>query len=230
MAVDRKFWEDYAPYYTKLALSPVYKQFVADTLKVISIRKGERILDLGSGPGHFAQSLSREGGRVSAVDYSQTMIEEAKKNPSQGLHDDGCVEFIYSDVYPYLKSAANDSFDLVLASLLVSYLEKPDFAIAEMFRVLRPGGRLIMSNPVPNPPFSAVFWKSGWTAFRYLFYAVQLLRYARKIKRFEQEGVFHFFTAQETQDLLIRAGFERNSISMTTSLANTVYLTSATKA
>lgn len=233
MALDRakRFWEDYAPYYTKLCLSPVHKQFTADTLKAISIQKGERILDLGCGPGHFTKLLSKEGGRVCAVDYSDAMMRKAREVLSQRHMQDkeDEVKLIRSDVQKYLKTVPNDSFDVVLTSLLVSYLEKPESAIVEIFRVLRPGGRFIMSNPMPNPPFSRVFWKSGWTALRYIFYAIQLLRYAEEIKQIERAGLFHFFTIQETRELLVRAGFEQQSITTTLSLANTVYLTFAQK-
>jgi ubiquinone/menaquinone biosynthesis C-methylase UbiE len=229
VAVDRQFWENYAPYYSKLALSPVYKQFLAHTVALIAARNGERILDLGSGPAQFARLLSDQGAQVTAVDYSEEMMRAGRRAANRRGNPRFPIEFVHADVCQYLKTAASNSFDAVLASLLVSYLDNPAAVVGEIFRVLRPGGRLIMSNPVPNPDFSVIFWKSGWTALRYLFFALQLLRYAAKIKRFEGQGVFHFFSLQETMDLLANAGFPRRSIAVTRSLADTVYVSIATK-
>jgi SAM-dependent methyltransferase len=64
----------------------------------------------------------------------------------------------------YLRLTTSDSFELVLASLLLSYLETAEVRkrfLGQVFRVLRPGGCFIMSNLMPNPKFQRVLWKSG---------------------------------------------------------------------
>ena len=230
----KKFWNKYAFYYTKLNLSPVHKRFVEDTCRAVAAREGEEVLDLGCGPGIIAKALSKSGARVTAVDYSETMLQYAKDNVTDTPLDSGrSPRFVHADAHEYLKSTPDDSFDVVLASLFLSYIEAADkrqSVLAEAFRVLRPGGRFIMSNPKPHPGFSRVFWKSGWTALRHIIYAIQLLRYAFRFNRFDRQGKFHFFSKRETVELLTGAGLALDpDTDIGTSLAETVYLIAARK-
>lgn len=228
----QQFWDEYALYYTKLNLSPVHQRFVADTCRAVAAREGEEILDLGCGPGIIAKALAKCGARVMAVDYSKTMLRFATEDvidASRGF--DGSLRFVHADAQEFLKSTADNSFDVVVASLLVSYIGTAlsrQSVLAEVFRVLRPGGRLIMNNPKPHAEFSRVFWKSGWTAIRHIVYAVQLLRYAFRFKRFDRQDKFHFLSKKETVELLTGSGFEfEPSNAISASLADTVFLSVA---
>ena len=141
------------------------------------------------------------------------------------------IYLIPSEVNKFLSQAIEQDHraDVVVASLLLSYVDDWDRAAKNIYKVLRPGGRLVMTNPVPGARFGRVFLRSGWNALRYLWFALRILSYARQIKRTEAEGRFHFFSETETRELLVGAGFPKDQIEITTSFAGTVYLTCAVK-
>lgn len=105
--------------------------------------KGERLdcLDIGCGPGFFSILLARDGHRVTAVDYSEGMLESAQANFSEtGVS----VKILRGDaqVLPF----ADASFDYIVSRNLVWELEHPEKAYAEWLRLLKPGGRLFIAD------------------------------------------------------------------------------------
>lgn len=229
----RPFWEAYAPYYRRICHSPVYQEFIADTITRTEIRQGDLCLDLGCGPGYFASAMHQAGGRVRAVDYSDAMLNAAEEhfqeyrrsNPSASRE----LSLHHEDVHEFLRFTPSVSVDVVLASLCLAYTSDPEGLVREIYRVLRPSGRFVMGNPVPDPRFDRILWRSSWSALRYLPYAIQLLRYSYKIRNLERRGEFHFFSDSETLDLLSSAGFQKSDIDISRSFADTVLLTRAVK-
>jgi ubiquinone/menaquinone biosynthesis C-methylase UbiE len=96
---------------------------------------GQRALDVGAGTGHFALHLAAKGSAVVAVDLSLSMLEvaHAKQAPIHLIRGDAAT-------LP-LQSAR---FDLVLSVTALEFIGQPQSAIAEMWRALRPGGRLVV--------------------------------------------------------------------------------------
>lgn len=104
---------------------------------------GRRILDVGCGSGPLSAALRERGALVSGFDLSAAMIELARAR----LGDD--ADLIVHDLaepLPYPDAA----FDDVVASLVLHYLQDWTAPLAELRRVLKPGGRLILS---VNHPF-----------------------------------------------------------------------------
>ncbi|MEU2243806.1 class I SAM-dependent methyltransferase [Streptomyces sp. NPDC018338] len=99
---------------------------------------GRRILDAGCGSGALFAALRDRGAVVSGFDASAGMLELARRRLGDGA--DLQVADLGSPL-PY----ADDTFDDVTASLVLHYLEDWGPALAELRRVLRPGGRLIAS-------------------------------------------------------------------------------------
>ncbi|MFE6065387.1 class I SAM-dependent methyltransferase [Streptomyces sp. NPDC056525] len=99
---------------------------------------GRRILDAGCGSGALFAALRERGAVVSGFDTSAGMLELARRRLGDGA--DLQVADLGSPL-PY----ADDTFDDVTASLVLHYLEDWGPALAELRRVLRPGGRLIAS-------------------------------------------------------------------------------------
>jgi ubiquinone/menaquinone biosynthesis C-methylase UbiE len=97
------------------------------------------VLDVGTGPGFFAILLAQEGHRVSAIDCTQSMIDEARKNAeSEGVN----VCFNVSDAQD-LKFP-DESFDIIISRNVTWTLIDAERAYTEWKRVLRPGGRVII--------------------------------------------------------------------------------------
>jgi len=113
--------------------------------------RGRRILDAGCGSGPLAQNLRDGGAVVSGFDGSPAMIELARDR----LGDD--VPLRVADIAAPLPYD-DDSFDDVIASLVLHYLEDWSGPLAEIRRVLRPGGRLLVS---VNHPLVRVFTHPG---------------------------------------------------------------------
>ncbi|MGP3971511.1 class I SAM-dependent methyltransferase [Streptomyces sp. 6N223] len=99
---------------------------------------GRRILDAGCGSGPLFAALRDRGALVTGLDSSAGMVELARRR--LGADADLHVADL-SDPLPFTDGA----FDDVLASLVLHYLEDWRPTLAEMRRVLRPGGRLIAS-------------------------------------------------------------------------------------
>jgi ubiquinone/menaquinone biosynthesis C-methylase UbiE len=111
--------------------------------------RGLDVLDAGCGSGPLTQALRTGGATVSGFDLSPAMVELARER--LGPDADLRVADLGAPL-PY----PDDRFDLVVASLALHYVEDWASALAELRRVLRPGGRLIVS--VIHPTVYAVVY------------------------------------------------------------------------
>jgi malonyl-CoA O-methyltransferase len=100
---------------------------------------GLAVLDLGCGTGRHSLWLAARGASVTAVDFSAGMLEEARKKPGGGS-----VRFLVHDLHEPLPLAAA-SFDRVVSGLVLEHLRALDGLFAEARRLLRPGGRAVVS-------------------------------------------------------------------------------------
>jgi ubiquinone/menaquinone biosynthesis C-methylase UbiE len=104
---------------------------------------GRRVLDVGCGSGLLAAALRERGALVSGFDASRSMVELARER--LGMDSDLRVADLGAAL-PY----DDDSFDDVVASLVIHYLGNWGAPLTELRRILRPGGRLILSVPHPS--------------------------------------------------------------------------------
>jgi SAM-dependent methyltransferase len=100
------------------------------------------VLDAGCAAGEQAASLTRSGARVVALDASEAMVALARERLGTGV----CV--VQHDLAVALPFA-DASFDLVLSSLTLHYLEDWSVPLRQFARVLRPRGRLLFSTHHP---------------------------------------------------------------------------------
>lgn len=100
---------------------------------------GLEVLDLGCGTGRHSLWLASAGATVTGVDFSEGMLEEARAKPGAEA-----VRFLAHDLQQPLPFAAG-SFDLVVSGLVLEHLAALDAFFAEARRVLRPGGRAVVS-------------------------------------------------------------------------------------
>ena len=118
-------------------------------IEKLNIHEGLDILDLGSGDGTTAIPAARLGANVVAVDIARNLVVAGNKRAKEeGL--DNC--FFQEGDATNLKELENESFDLVVTIFGAMFAPKPFDVAAEMVRVTRPGGLIVMGNWIPGDP------------------------------------------------------------------------------
>jgi SAM-dependent methyltransferase len=118
-------------------------------IKRIGVTKGLKVLDLGCGDGTTALPAARLGADVLGVDIARNLVEAGTQRArAEGL--DNC-KFQEGDACN-LRELPDRTFDLTLSIFGAMFAPKPFDVAKEMVRVTRPGGRIVMSNWIPNDP------------------------------------------------------------------------------
>ena len=138
--------ENYQRYFVPAIATPVSTTL----LDVAALRPGERVLDVACGTGVIARlAAERVGpsGIVTGVDVSSDMITVA------GASSPEHIEWHVSDASSL--PLPDESYDVVLCQMGLMFMEDRPGAVAEMRRVLAPGGRVVINTPGPiQPPFA----------------------------------------------------------------------------
>lgn len=114
-----------------------WKNFFAETIGNNHVQ----VLDDGTGPGFFAVILAGMGHEVTAIDYSDQMVMQAKKRLEQlKLKADVLQMDAQNLKFP------EESFDLIVSRAVLWNLDDPGKAYEEMYRVLKPGGKIIIDD------------------------------------------------------------------------------------
>ena len=156
-----KGWEELADWYDKKQgnVGDLWHKTMIDPalLRVMGRCRGKEVLDLGCGNGYLSRRLAKKGAKVTAVDASPQMIRNAKAHdPKNSL----AIRYVRADAGK-LDGIPNSKFDLVFANMSMMDIENADDAIEEVGRILRRGGKFVMSI---NHPCFDVMSNSLWVA------------------------------------------------------------------
>jgi SAM-dependent methyltransferase len=176
-----------ADQYDELPLwSAPFGQLILDQ---VPLRRGQTIVDIGAGTGFLTVELAQRSGaaRVVAVDpWAEAMEVLRRKVDYLGLTN---VELMISDASKL--DLADESVDLVVSNLGINNFDNAAGVLTECYRVLRPGGRLLLSTNLVG--HMAEFY----AAFRQVVEDVEAL----------DRHIAHRATVDGTLDLLEKAGF-----------------------
>lgn len=133
-AVAHRFWDSEGEFKPLHRLNPLRTDFVAAR----TVLSAARVLDVGCGGGLLAESLTRRGARVTAIDLAPAMIETARLHAAQsGL----AIDYRVADI-----AALEDApFDAVCCMEMLEHVADPAGFVALLARRLRPGGSLFVS-------------------------------------------------------------------------------------
>lgn len=207
-----KYWTSSSESYDKVIQTQfrskttinLWKQLLT---KGLGIKSQQKVLDVGTGPGFFSILLSQMGHLPTAVDASQGMIYRASQN----------FERFGYNVPAYVGDAADlhaeldDSFDAVVCRDVVWTLPDPQKAYAEWYRILKPGGTLIIFD-------GNYLYNESRTVFRRLWYALSWTLILLTEKRIRQRSnkdksmlselpFVNVLRPEADEKALIRAGF-----------------------
>jgi SAM-dependent methyltransferase len=109
------------------------------------VRAGQRVLDVGCGTGVVAVTAALRGAQVAGLDLTPTLVEQAREN---GRIAGVSIEWLEGDAesLPFEDAA----FDVVLSQFGHMFAPQPEVAVAEMLRVLKPGGTIAFSTWPPE--------------------------------------------------------------------------------
>jgi len=119
--------------------------FIPYLLKAAEVRAGTRLLDVAFGPGYVAEAARVMGAEPPGVDFSNEMIRIARKRSQEINFQEGDAQALDFE---------HDLFDAVVMNFGALHLSRPKAAFAEVFRVLRAGGRfgfIVWAGPEQSP-------------------------------------------------------------------------------
>ncbi len=242
----RAFWRDYLVGRERslgidmLTLTSAYRAMMDEQVEGLELVRGQRILDLGSGTGSlFGQLAIRdalpEHLSVCSLDFVGEALARGRARLGE-LGLDGRIRAwpLQADLNLVADQQGlpmkSRSFDSALASLVISYLETPAHLLSEVRRVLRPGGRFVLSSMRRDADISRLYREAiselqvlahqltGQAPQGETQFAAELQNFlndAARILQLEQSGAFRFYDPDELAELVRAAGFETERSGLT---------------
>lgn len=175
-------------------------------VRAAAVQPGQDVLDVACGTGDLTQALARRtgAGSVTGLDFTRGMLDIAERKRGRDPALAG-VRYVEGDAMALPFPDA--SFDAVTIAFGIRNVQEPGRALAEFFRVLRPGGRLvILEFHRPRNPIVRVF--NDFYAGRIMPWTATLLARDRSgAYRYLPKSVGSFMDAEQLRTEVERAGF-----------------------
>jgi ubiquinone/menaquinone biosynthesis C-methylase UbiE len=142
-------WQRASEYYGD-TFGTLTVQAIGPLLDAARVVEGQRVLDVATGPGYVAGAAAVRGATVTGVDFSTSMVVEARRRYPSVAFEEGDAEALAFD---------DAVFDAVVMNFGLLHLARPEAAISEAHRVLVPGGRYaltVWANPAEAVGFGVV--------------------------------------------------------------------------
>lgn len=209
------FWARYFSVYDTLIQARPYQAMIARQVELLAPAAGDLVLDAGTGSGNLAAALVRTGARVVGIDFCEPALPLAREKAPGAT-------FQFGDLTRPL-AFPDAAFDLVACSAVLHVLSRDEhrFAIGELARVLRPGGRFVVTAFATDFSAFAVYLEtlraerraSGLAAtaslsLRYSWNTARVLYYVWRIQRQQRRGAYAYVDEAGLGGLLTAAGLQ----------------------
>lgn len=179
-----RFFDVWSRFYRRTLFGLELRRIQRVAIDRLAAQPGERVLDLGCGPGDGAQRVAETGAQAVGLDYSQGMLETARAVPGlAGLARGDAGRLPFRD----------GAFDRIICTNSFHHYPQHLAALKEMRRVLKPGGVLVLVDPRKDHLF-------GWAAIDLVENAVFGLEEVR------------IFSVPQWYRMLSEAGFSKSKV------------------
>lgn len=229
-----------------ITLADEYQELMEKQLELLDIKEIDILIDMGGGTGNFLQTYLEKSIKAKKqnswqhspglimVDFVHEALLKARDK-----HDEMCLSrSIMTSGFGYIEAnldLLNDSLKLpfkdnsvtkILASLFISYIKNPELTLKEFFRILKPGGMIVVSSLKPDTDMSKPVHTliEKIRSVRELPYfqhknreelltALQgYINSAAYLTDLEEEKLFKFYNTQQLTQLLVNSGFTNTKI------------------
>jgi len=241
-----ELWEPYSEIYSNLEKSWPYRNLTKSVESFIEPKEKDIWLDVACGPAKMSEMIFRKSkGKIEKIIAIDIILEPAKKR-LENLKSQIPIELRYASITDPLPFPDN-FFDGIVANLCLPYVidfegkkgkDALEAILAEMFRILKPGGHLVWSTPKKNVHFQWNFLHSipdMLNIWEYIFrkdisrilQGTRILGHALKIQENGKNRIYTFLPKEDLEELLLKKiGFINPSWKKTFSqqvLVNRVY-------
>jgi ubiquinone/menaquinone biosynthesis C-methylase UbiE len=142
---DKPYFDEVAHKWDKMRESFFSERVREKAISIADVQSNELAADIGAGTGFITEGLIQKGLRVIAVDQSEAMLREMKRKFR-------IMDVIYRSGVDYIVCKVenlpieSETVDIVFANMLLHHVENPGVTIKEMVRILKPGGRLVITD------------------------------------------------------------------------------------
>ena len=221
------FWHDYLlgrnghPGMSLMTSAPSYISLMERQVDLLHLGGVGAVADLGSGLGAFTYELTRRGDNSELQVIEIDLVFDALRARAVGRDGLPKGERLSADLSALSGQApiplGDRTCSAVLASLLISYVAQPDRLLRDVFRVLKPGGRFVVSTLRRDADLSLI-WAENEKALRASLGVDErgskldeslrsFFNDAARLMLLEEDGLFRFWEPQELEELVRAAGF-----------------------